>query len=282
MRVYLLVFRFGTIVPVAGGGSREESVVDEKRGTGIQYLVLTIASCFLACTGSLAQQTQPGTVPDAPSSSAAPTQTAPQRRNSVQSGKAFVQLLQRKSVVFPDLATNEWALNSWQKFQLSANNSVSVATVGTALIASSLSQAIESPPGFGQEWGGYGKRFGGDMARSASNNLFGNFLIASALHQDPRFYVRKNLSFKQSMKYAAVRLVITRNDSGEQAVNYSGMLGILASEALANTYYPQGSRGVNNIFIRCASDMGWRLGGNMLRQYWPKINKRLKLLPSGS
>ena len=256
-------------------------MVDDKRGTGIQDLVLTIAFCFLACTGSLAQQTQPGTVPDAPSASPAPTQTAAQRSNPVQSGKAFFQLLQRESVVFPDLATNEGALNSWQKFQLAANSSVSVATFGTALIASGFSQAIESPPGFGQEWGGYGKRFGADMARSGSNNFFGTFLIASALHQDPRFYVRKNLSFRQSVMYAAVRLVITRSDLGEQAVNYSGMLGTLASEALANTYYPDGSRGVSNIFIRYVSDMGWRFGGNILRQYWPKINKRLKLLPSG-
>jgi len=257
-------------------------VIDDKRGAGIQYLVLTIACCFLACTGSLAQQTEPCTVPDAPPASAAPKQTEPQRSNPVQSGKAFFQLLQRKSVVFPDLATDEGVLNSWQKFQLAANNSVSVATISTALIASSFSQTTESLPGFGQEWGGYGKRFGGDMARSATNNFFGTFLIASALHQDPRFYVRKNLSFGQSVKYAAVRLVITRSDSGKQAANYSGMLGTLASEALANTYYPEGSRGVSNMFIRYASDMGWRLGGNMLRQYWPKINKRLKLLPSGS
>lgn len=255
-------------------------MIDDKRRTRVQYLVLTISFCFLASLGSLAQQTEPGTVPDAPSAPAAPTQTAPQRGNPVQSGKAFFQLLQRKSVVFPDLATNEVSLNRWQKFQLAANNSVSVATFGTALIASGLSQADESPLGFGQEWGGYGKRFGADMARSASNNLFGTFLIASTLHQDPRFYVRKNLSFSQSVHYAAVRLVITRSDSGERAVNYSGMLGTLASEALANTYYPEANRGVHSIFVRYASDMGWRLAGNMLRQYWPKINKRLKLLPS--
>jgi len=250
-------------------------------GTGAQCLVLTIAFCLLVCTGSLAQQTGPGTVPDSPSSCAAPGETVPRRSSSVQSGKAFFQLLERNSVVFPDLATDEGALNSWQKFQLAANNSVSVATVGTALIASSFSQAIESPPGFGQEWGGYGKRFGSDLARSASNNFFGTFLIASVLHQDPRFYVRTGLSFRQSVQYAAVRLVITRNDSGERAVNYSGMAGTLASEALANTYYAEGNRGISDIFIRYASDMGWRFAGNVLRQYWPKINKRLKLLPSG-
>ena len=60
------------------------------------------------------------------------------------------------------------------------------------------------------------------MARATSGNIFGTFVLASALHQAPRFYVRKNLSFKQSVKYSAERLVITQSDSGEKEVNSSG------------------------------------------------------------
>ena len=117
------------------------------------------------------------------------------------------------------------------------------------------------------------------MARAASANMFGTFLISSIMHEDPRFYVKKNLTFKQSLKYAAVRLVVTRSDSGEQVVNYGGLLGPLAGEALANTYYPEGNRNVSSTFIRYASDQGWTFGGNMLRQYWPKINRKLRLVP---
>jgi len=103
--------------------------------------------------------------------------------------------------------------------------------------------------------------------------------LASALHQDPRFYVRKNLSFKQTVEYSAVRLVFTRSDSGERVVNYSGLIGPLMGEGLANAYYPDENRTVGGTFVRYASDMGWRFGGNMLRQYWPSINKRLRLAP---
>lgn len=254
-------------------------MVDDKRGSGLQCLVRTLAFCFVVSTGSFAQDNQPRTLPDAPSASV-PSQTEPERGNRVQSGMAFFQLLERKSLVFPDLATDTGPLNPWQKFQLAANNSVSVATVGTGLIASSFSQAINRPAGYGQEGGGYGKRFGADLARSASSNMFGTFLFASVLHEDPRFYVRKNLSFKQSVKYAAVRVVFTHSDSGEQVFDYSGVLGPMAGEALANTYYPDGSRGVGSTFIRYSSDLGLRFGGNLLRQYWPKIDSKLKLLPS--
>ena len=28
------------------------------------------------------------------------------------------------------------------------------------------------------------------------------------------------------------------------------------------------------------SDLGWKFGGNLLRQYWPTLNRRLKLVPT--
>ena len=250
-------------------------MIGYERRAGMQRLTLTIAIFCLACTGSVAQQSQPSAPPDAPSASAQ-SQTAPQAENPLQSSMFF---LQRKSVFFPNLATNSGPLSVWQKFKLAANNSISLATIGAALAGAGYGQAINSPKGYGQGGEGYAKRFGADMARSASANLFGTFLIASALHEDPRFYVKKHYTFKQSLKYAAERIVITRGDSGERVVNFADTLGPLAGEALADTYYPEGNRGVSSTFIRYGSDIGWKFGGNMLRQYWPKINRKLKLAP---
>jgi hypothetical protein len=192
---------------------------------------------------------------------------------------AFVQLLQRKSLVFPDLATSTGPFDSWQKFKLAANQSVSLSTIGAALTDSAYGQAINRPAGYSQGGEGYSKRFGADMARAASDHIFGTFLIASVLREDPRFYVKKDLSFKQSVKYAAVRVAVTRSDSGDRVVNFAGLLGPLAGEALANTYYPEGSRGVGDTFIRYASDLGEKFGVNLLKQYWLNINKKLRLMP---
>jgi hypothetical protein len=251
-------------------------VIGYQHRAGMQRLTLTTAIFLcLACARGVAQQSQSSTPPEAPSASAQ-SQPAPQGTNPLQSSMSF---LQRKSVFFPNLATNSGPLSPWQKFKLAANNSVSLATIGAALTGSAFGQAIDSPKGYGQGGEGYAKRFGADMARSASANLFGTFLIASALHEDPRFYVRKHYSFKQSVKYAAVRIVVTRSDSGERVVNFADTLGPLAGEALADTYYPEGNRDVSSTFIRYGSDLGWKFGGNLMRQYWPKINRKLRLVP---
>jgi hypothetical protein len=232
----------------------------------------------LLCAVSVAQQSQPSTTPDA--SAASPqSQPAPQKANPLKSGVGFVQLLTRKSVVFPDLATDKGRLDSWDKFKLAANKSVSVATIGSALMGAAYGQAINSPSGYGQGGSGYGKRFGSGMARATSDQMFGTFLLASVLHEDPRFYVKPDLTFSQAVKYSAVRVVYTRSDSGNRVLNYSGLLGPLAGEALANTYWPAQNRGVGSTLVRYAADEGWKVGGNLIRQYWPKINRKLRLAP---
>jgi hypothetical protein len=240
---------------------------------------LSTVLCCLMCTAGLAQQNESGALPDAPSASA-PSQPETQRTNPLQSGTALFQILQEKSRVFPDLATQTGPFDSLQKFKLAANNSVAVSTIASALLGSGFSQAMNRPAGYHQGAEGYAKRFGADMARSASSNMFGTFLIASMLHEDPRFYVRRHLSFKQTLRYAAVRLAISRSDEGAPMIDYAGLVGSLAAEGLANTYYPQGNRGVGSTLVRYASDLGWRFAGNMTKQYWPQINRMLRLVPS--
>ena len=113
------------------------------------------------------------------------------------------------------------------------------------------------------------------MARRSSSQMLGTFLLASALHQDPRFFVRNDLKLGGSIKYSIRRVFVTRGDSGDRQFNWSGLLGMLGSEALANAYYPDSARTAENTFSRFGYDMLGNAAGNLLRQYWPRINKRL-------
>jgi len=258
-------------------------VTGRGRATGTQHLFLTLACCFFIAADGSAQQTQPSCLPDAPSSTAqslsTQSQTASQGTNPLKSGVDFVQLLTRKSVVFPDLATNNGPLSGWEKFKLAANSSVSVATVGGVLLGAAYNQATGYPSGYGQGGSGFGKRFGSGMARASSDFMFGTFLFSSVFHEDPRFYVKKDLSLKQAIKYSLVRVVVTRSDSGDPVVNIAGLLGPLAGETLSNTYWPKQNRSVSDTLVRYVCDEGWKFGGNLMRQYWPQVNRKLKLAP---
>ena len=235
--------------------------------------ILTPAICCLLPMASAAQQSAPAKLPDAPSAT-------PQAQPAQDEGGLFA-VLSQSSWVFPTLATGAGPLSPAKKFELACRNSVSLATIGGAVVGAAYNQATNYPKGYGQGAEGYGKRVGAAMARSASYNLIGNFAIASVMHEDPRFYVKRHLSFMESVKYSAVRVFATRSDDGKPVANYAGLVGPLAAEALATTYYPNGNNGVGDVFSRYGTDIGWQFGGNLLRQYWPTINRKLHLMPAG-
>jgi hypothetical protein len=194
-------------------------------------------------------------------------------------GVSLYNLLERKSIVFPDIASSTKRLSPGQKFELFVDNSVSAHTETWALLGSAVGQAANSPTGFGQESGGYGKRFGSSMVRQASSNFFGTFLLASALRQDPRFYPEIKPGFFHAVKYSFWRVFVTRNDEGRDVANWSGLAGPLLAEGLANAYWPERNRTVGDTFMRYGLDLATRTGGNMLREYWPVLYGKISHTP---
>jgi hypothetical protein len=155
------------------------------------------------------------------------------------------------------------------------DNSISVHTIAWSMLGSAVGQADDSPTGFGEGWDAYSKRFGSSMARQASAEFFGTFVLASALHQDPRFFPEINPSFFHAVKYSVKRVFVTRNDNGRDGANVSGLLGPLFSEGLANVYWPDRNRTVGDTFFRYGLDLATRAGGNMLREYWPTVYRKI-------
>jgi hypothetical protein len=229
--------------------------------------------------GALAQETpkppaETGTSPAAQT----PSGQAPSAPSKMP-GEALYNLLQEKSIVFPDIALNTERLSPGEKFQLFVDNSVSVHTITWAMLGSSVGQADDSPTGFGQGWDAYAKRFGSSMGRQASSEFFGTFLLASALHEDPRFYPEVNPGFFHAVKYSVQRVFVTRNDDGRDVANWSGLAGPLMAEGLANVYWPDRNRTVGDTFLRYGLDLASKTGGNMLREYWPVFYGKIRHAP---
>jgi hypothetical protein len=231
----------------------------------------------LLVSAGIAQQTGPTNQPDAPSTSA---QTKPESKMDAMTAPV-VNLLSAKSFMFPNLAVNNKPLTPKQKFLLAANNSVSGFTfIGTAAGAG-FSQALNLKSGYGQGAEGYFKRWGSGMAFVATSNMIGTFAIASALHEDPRYFVENSGNFRESVRYAVSRVFVCRRDNGTTGTNWAGILGPLGSAGVANTYLPPDYQGVGHTFGNWGIALGISAGTNLLREYWPHINKKLGLPPMG-
>ena len=242
---------------------------------------LWLLSVVLGCAPNLAaQQSAAGTESSTPSSQ------SQQKPPGASEGAAatFIGYATNRSFVFPDIATSAGPLTTGEKFKLFVNQSISPPYILVAASGAGFDQARDVPKGYGQGWDAYGSRFGASLARSSSSSFFGTFVLASALHQDPRFFPEFRPSFWRSLKYSTERIVVTRNDSGKDVFNTSALLGTLAAEGLANAYLPPSEQTVRKTASRFAIDLAWRVGGNMFKDYWPTFFRdmglnRLKVIP---
>jgi hypothetical protein len=221
-----------------------------------------LSAAMVLCFAAAVQAQQPTSTPPTPD---APSTTQARRKPPA----GFFSTLNHKSIFFPDIATNEGRLSTGDKFKLFVDNSASLSALVGAAATAGIDQADDTPRGYGQGGEAYAKRFGANMARNASSNFFGTFLLASMLHQDPRFFPQADPTFGGSIKYAVTRVVVTRNDDGNDVANWSGLLGPLMAEGLANAYWPDRDRTVGQTFGRYGIDLASRAGFNFLRNYWP-------------
>lgn len=193
-------------------------------------------------------------------------------------------VLTRRSIFFPDLATNRKPLNPTQKFKLFVDQTIAPSTFVSAAAVSTWRLSVDSYPGYGQEWGGFGKRFGAAAANSASTNFLGTFVVPSLLHQDPRYFFTLREGFWRKFSFALTRQVVVRTDDGRKTFNWSRVIAVFGSESIANAYLPPEERTAGKTFERAGLRFGSGVAISLLKEYWPLIFKGLGLsgvYPSG-
>lgn len=227
------------------------------------------------CVARAQEEPKRGNLPDAPT----PKQDQPhptQKRENTRL-ETTLEILGKKSLFFPDLATDKGPLSSGKKFELAVDETIAPSRFTASAFTAGIAQARNALPGYGQEWGGYGKRFGSSMASGASSHLFGTFLLPAMLRQDPRYFVKLHGRFGQRVAYALRRIVVTRTDRGGEAFNWSGVIGSLFAESLANSYLPEVERTAGKTFTRFGFRMGFSAASNIMKEYWPTIFKSLRI-----
>ena len=137
---------------------------------------------------------------------------------------------------------NPVPLRAKQKFGLGWHVVVDPTNFLFAGVTAGIEQADNTFPGYGGGPQGFGKRYGAALANSTSSTLLRGSVYPSLFHQDPRYFYKGTGTVWQRTKYALATAVICKGDNGRWEPNYSGILGDLSAGALANTYYPAGSR----------------------------------------
>jgi hypothetical protein len=146
-------------------------------------------------------------------------------------------------------------LTAGVKFAIAWGDATDRAIFFQTAFISGIGQATNGNPSFGQGIEGYAKRFGTTYADFAIENMMTEGVFPTLLHQDPRYFRRRDGTGRSRLGYAISRLFITRTDSGRNQFNYSEVVGGATSLAISNAYYPDG-RSVGNNMGRYAVQLG--------------------------
>jgi hypothetical protein len=133
-------------------------------------------------------------------------------------------------------------LTSKQKFKLAARTMIDPVTFVIVGASAGVEQAQNHFIEYGQGADGYAKRFGANYADAVSGTFIGGAILPSLFKQDPRYFYKGTGSKESRLVYAIEASVRCKGDNGRWQLNYSSIIGSLASGGLSNLYYPDDDR----------------------------------------
>ena len=132
-----------------------------------------------------------------------------------------------------------------EKFSLVYHSSIDPFTIGLAAVLGGYDEIAGSHNGYGWGAGGYFKRFGAQYADTVDGALWGNAVLPSLFHQDPRYFRMGTGSIKRRILHAALSTVLCKGDNGHTQFSFSNIAGNVIAGGISNLYYPSNERGIS-------------------------------------
>jgi hypothetical protein len=172
-------------------------------------------------------------------------------------------------------ASSQPRLTTGQKFKTVAEGCFDPVEVVFMGIQAGIGQANNTDPTYHQGLTGYSKRFATDYADAIIGNFGTGAIFPTLLHQDPRYYQMGTGNFFRRFTHAALRVAITRGDSGKTQFNFSEFLGNGLAAGVSNAYHPAPHTLTSSTDVLGTQILLDALGYE-LKEFWPDIHRLLK------
>jgi hypothetical protein len=167
-------------------------------------------------------------------------------------------------------------LSPRQKFQLFFKGVTDPWTVGLNAFTAGIGQAENSPPEWKGGMEGYAKRFGAGYTDTFDGNLWGNAILTSWWHEDPRYYRKGSGNFWGRAGWAAGSSFWCKRDNGSWGPNYANVVGNLIGGSIANLYYPPSQQGVAPTLEHSASVTYYGILGAEVIEFVPDVENHYR------
>ncbi len=162
-------------------------------------------------------------------------------------------------------------LTSGQKFQLFFKSQTDPWPFALTAVVAGIGQAENDHEDYGQGFQGYAKRYGADYTDAFIGNFFGNAVLPTLWHEDPRYFQKGTGSIGGRALWAATSTVWCKRDNGSWGPNYANVVGNLIGAAIANVYYPESERTATDTITRGLTVSAEGVVGSEVIEFWPDI-----------
>jgi hypothetical protein len=150
--------------------------------------------------------------------------------------------------------------------------SPSVAAI--ALASAGIRQATDSP----EEWDG-AKGFGYRVADVYGRRVVRvtvQYGLASALHEDNRYFQSGAQGFWPRTRYAIASTFLARHDDGSRGISVSRLSGTAAAGFTARLWLPESQRNIKDASGGIGIALGIETGMNVFREFWPDLKRKFR------
>jgi len=157
-------------------------------------------------------------------------------------------------------------LSTKMKFQLAYKDLTQPAFFARVAGWAAVQQGAGTPH-WPQDAQGYGKRLGAGLADATTEDLVGNAILPSLLHQDPRYFYQGNGTKKSRARHAILAAFVCKGDNGAWQPNYSTWGGSLIASSVSMAYYPSSDRDATHVFKNFGVGMGLHVAGGLAQEF---------------
>jgi hypothetical protein len=137
---------------------------------------------------------------------------------------------------------NPVPLSAGQKMRLAFRLAIDPVNFGIAAAQAGAETNSKDYREYGTGAEGFGKRYAAAYAGDFFGTMVGSGALHALFHQDPRYYYKGTGSVGSRVLYALSWSFRCKGDNGKWQVNYSSLLGDVASAGISDIYYPKAIR----------------------------------------
>ncbi|MBV8552393.1 MAG: hypothetical protein JOY54_13905 [Acidobacteriaceae bacterium] len=161
----------------------------------------------------------------------------------------------------------------WDKFDYRVVQAFGARGFVGAAVSAAIGQGMNSPHEWGQGAEGFGKRYGSGFAGNLSRQT-SEFVLESALHEDPRYFPSEDKGTKHRILNAAKQVVFCKKDDGGSSFAYARVISAFSNGQFINLWQPESTGSVGDGFKRAFISLGGDFGYYMMQEFIPFTRPR--------